>query len=171
MTTNQNNTIENIQTALIIKQVISSWAVQSKAVSDLFNLYEDEHYLNEVAPTRNRGIYILGHLISASDGMLPLLGFRERLYPELEQLFSNNPDHTFDKLPLVSDLKEKWTALNSFLQDQFGKLTPVEWLDRHTKVSPDDFAVQPERNKLSVVLGRTNHISYHTGQLIFLKIK
>ena len=169
MTTNQNETINNIQVQQIIKQVISSWATQNKVVTDLFNLHEDEYYLKIVAPNRNRGVYILGHLISASDGMLPLLGFGERLYPELEQLFSNNPDYTFEQLPSVTELKKKWAALNVKLQDQFNKLTPEEWLDRHTKVSSEDFSIQPERNKLSIVLGRTNHISYHAGQLIFLK--
>jgi len=168
MTTNQNVN-NNIQAQQIIKQVTSSWAAQSKVVTDLFNLYEDEHYLQAVAPERNRGIYLLGHLISASDGMLPLLGFGERLYPEFEQLFSLNPDGTFEKIPTVSELKEKWAALNNLLHDQFSKFRPEEWLDRHTKVSPEDFAVQPERNKLGVLLGRTNHISYHAGQLIFLK--
>jgi hypothetical protein len=169
MTTNQNVINNNIQAQQIIKQVTSSWAAQSKVVTDLFNLYEDEHYFQAVAPERNRGIYLLGHLISASDGMLSLLGFGERLYPELEQLFSLNPDRAFEQIPPVSELKEKWTALNNFLQEQFSNLTTEEWLDRHTKVSPEDFAVQPARNKLGVLLGRTNHISYHAGQLIFLK--
>jgi len=155
----------------IIKQIIGSWAAQSKVVTDIFNLYEDEHYLNAVAPERNRGIYILGHLISASDGMQPLLGFGERSYPELEQLFSNSPDRTFEQIPSVNELKEKWSALNSKLQDHFSKLTVEEWLNRHTKVSAEDFATQPERNKLGVLLGRTNHISYHAGQLVFLKLK
>jgi len=171
MTTTQIESISNPQVQQIIKQAISSWAAQSKVVTDLFNLYNDDHYLQEVAPARNRGIYLLGHLTSASDGMLPLLGFGERLYPELEQLFSNNPDRTFDQLPPISELKEKWNVLNSALQNHFNQLRPEEWLDRHTKVSPEDFAAQPERNKLGVLLGRTNHISYHTGQLIFLKQK
>jgi hypothetical protein len=169
MTTNQNEIKNNIKAQQIIKQVIGSWAAQSKVVTDLFNLYEDEHYLQAVAPERNRGIYLLGHLISASDGMLPLLGFGERLYPEFEKLFSLNPDRAFEQIPTVSELKSKWAALNAFLQEQFSKLTIEDWLDRHTKVSHEDFAIQPERNKLGVLLGRTNHISYHAGQLIFLK--
>ncbi|WP_285545563.1 DinB family protein [Dyadobacter frigoris] len=154
----------------IIKQVISSWVGQSKVVTDLFTLYEDNHYQNEVAPGRNRGVYLLGHLISASDGMIPLLGFGERLYPEFVQLFSSNPDRSFE-LPSVEELKEKWTNLNKLLSDNFDKMQAEDWLDRHTNVSPEDFAVQPERNKLSILLGRTNHISYHSGQLIFLKKK
>lgn len=163
-----NNSRTN-QAAQIIKQVISSWAAQNKTITDIFNLYEDEYYLNEIAPGRNRGIYILGHLISASDGMLPLLGMGNRLYPDLESLFSLNPDRTFDNLPGMTDLKEKWSTLNAALAEFFDKLQPENWLDRHTKVSPEDFALQPERNKLNILLGRTNHISYHAGQLIFLK--
>lgn len=167
MTTINNNS----QAVQIIKQVVNSWATQSRIITDLFNLYADEHYLNEVAPARNRGIYLLGHLVSATDGMLPILGLGDRLYPEMENLFSLNPDKTFNELPGVADLKEKWSTLNGVLAGLFDKLQPEEWLGRHTKVSPEDFALQPERNKLNVLLARTNHISYHTGQLIFLKQK
>lgn len=169
--TTVNNINSTTQAEQIIKYVTGSWAAQSKRVTDLFNLYEDEHYLNEVAPARNRGIYLLGHLIASTDGMLPLLGFGSRLYPELEELFSLKPDRTFENLPALTDLKEKWSALNDVVAEHFSKLQPEEWLDRHMNVSPEDFALQPERNKLNVLLSRTNHISYHTGQLGFLKKK
>jgi hypothetical protein len=169
--TTVSNTDSTTQAAQIIKHVVGSWAAQSKRITDLFNLYEDEHYLNETAPARNRGIYLLGHLISSTDGMLPLLGLGDRLYPELEELFSLNPDRKFDNLPGVADLKEKWSAVNGVVAEHFSKLQPEEWLDRHVNVSPEDFALQPERNKLNVLLSRTNHISYHLGQLGFLKKK
>ncbi|HEY4197619.1 MAG TPA: hypothetical protein VGM63_18890, partial [Mucilaginibacter sp.] len=56
-----------------------------------------------------------------------------------------------------------------------GKLTPLLkeqspewWLGRHMKVSEEDFALNPSRNKLSVLLSRGSHENYHRGQLVFL---
>jgi len=86
-------------------------------------------------------------------------------------LFSNNPDHFFEQLPSIAELKEKWATLNAVLQECFVQLSLEDWLDRHTKVSAEDFATQPKRNKMGVLLGRTSHISYHAGQLVFLKLK
>ncbi len=37
------------------------------------------------------------------------------------------------------------------------------------KVSPEDFALDPKRNKLNLLIGSTNHTSYHLGQLNLLK--
>src|ERR1700676_4990607 len=89
-------------TEQVIKQVINAWASQNKAITTFFNKYEDDVYLEEVVPGRNRAIYILGHLISASDGMLPLFGIGERLFPQLEELFSKNPDKFFAEIPSLA---------------------------------------------------------------------
>ncbi|MDB4902975.1 MAG: hypothetical protein JWQ63_2256 [Mucilaginibacter sp.] len=155
-------------TEQVIKQVINAWISQNKAVTTFFNKYEDDIYLQEVAPGRNRAIYILGHLISASDGMLPLFGIGERLFPQLEELFSKNPDKFFAEIPFLEDLKENWETINIALTAHFNKMHPDEWLGRHTKVSEEDFAIDPMRNKLNVLISRTNHLSYHIGQLNFL---
>ncbi len=36
-------------------------------------------------------------------------------------------------------------------------------------VTAEDFAREPHRNKLNIVLNRTGHVSYHLGQLVLLK--
>jgi hypothetical protein len=48
-------------------------------------------------------------------------------------------------------------------------LQPAEWFNRHTVVSEADFEKEPHRNKLNLLINRTNHLSYHLGQLIYLK--
>ena len=153
----------------VIDLNIRSWNLQNKAVTDFFNLYEDDYYLNEVAPGKNRAVYLLGHLIASSDNMLPLFGLGERLYPAYEEIFALKPDRAFDEIPSVAELKKNWSEVNTALAGHFSKIEPADWLDRHTKVSAEDFARQPERNKLNVLMGRTSHISYHMGQLVFLK--
>ncbi len=42
--------------------------------------------------------------------------------------------------------------------------SPDEWLEKHTAVKDEDYAEDPLRNKLSVSLTCTNHLSYHHGQ-------
>jgi hypothetical protein len=41
-----------------------------------------------------------------------------------------------------------------------------DWARRHSSVSEEDFAKDPSRNRFAVLLGRTNHLSYHLGQAV-----
>ncbi|HEX9511547.1 MAG TPA: DinB family protein [Puia sp.] len=154
----------------IIRQVINAWASQNKAVTALVNKYDDAVYLKEVAPGRNRAIYIFGHLIAASDNLLPLFGLGDKLFPQLADLFSANPDRTFADIPSIAELRQAWETVNSTLTEHFNTMQPPDWLSRHTKVSEEDFAIDPLRNKLNVLIGRTVHEGYHLGQLNFLTV-
>jgi hypothetical protein len=154
----------------ITGQLINTWKNQSQAISNILNKYEDDAYLNELATGRNRAVYVFGHIVSASDDMLPLLGFGERLHTELQELFSVNPDKLFPEIPSVAELRGFWKDINDKLANEFANLTPENWLDRHTRVSEEDFAKDPSRNKLNVLISRTNHISYHLGQLNLLNV-
>lgn len=154
----------------VITLVVSTWASRNKAFSDFFNKYPDQDYLKEVAPERNRAIYLLGHLIATNDAMLPLFDLGQRLFPELE-VFSGNADRSFEITDTVAGLKQKWEKLNLTLTGHFTKMNPENWLGKHTSVSEEDFAKEPHRNKLNVLLSRTNHLSYHLGQLNLLPVK
>jgi len=149
----------------IIRQVIASWSAQNKSVTAFFTKYADETYFQEVAPGRNRAVYLLGHLIAANDGMLPLFGLEEKLLPDYYQLFQTAADKTIPDLPSIGELKEKWETVTATLTTHFNNMTPEEWLDPHTSISAEDFEKEPHRNKLNALLGRTNHQSYHLGQL------
>jgi hypothetical protein len=71
-------------------------------------------------------------------------------------------------LELVA-LLQKWEAVNEELKKQFNDLSTEEWLQKHTAISDEDFTREPHRNRLNVVLSRTNHLSYHQGQLALLQ--
>lgn len=144
---------------------IKSWTAQAAAVKAFFEKYADTDYLKPIAPGRNRPIYILGHLIAVNDGLLPLLGFGQRLFPELEQLFISNPDNTTAVMPSLQELKQKWETQQGILLKHFNSLEPHQWLERHTAVSEADFAAEPHRHRLSVLMSRTAHMAYHLGQL------
>lgn len=151
-----------------IDQVITAWAAQNKAINDIFNKFDEEYYNNQVASGRNRAVYLLGHLIAMNDFLLPMLDLGEKLYPELEPIFVSNPDNAVSDIPSISTLKSYWENLNNTLAENFAKMDEAIWLSKHTKVSEEDFAKDPTRNKLNVLIGRIGHINYHRGQLAFL---
>jgi len=154
-----------IQTQMIIE----SWNLTVKRVSDLIAKVSDEEIMREVAPNRNRGIYLLGHLTASHDSMLPLLGFREPMFPELRDPFLKNADNLDEQSFTVAVLLQKWTVVNDELKKHFNDLSIEDWLQKHTAISDEDFAKEPNRNRLNVVLSRTNHLSYHQGQLALLQ--
>jgi hypothetical protein len=48
-------------------------------------------------------------------------------------------------------------------------MKPDDWFAKHTAVSAEDFAKEPFRNKLNIIVTRTTHLQYHIGQLQLLK--
>ena len=162
-------TKESQALGLAIKTVVNNWDQQTKAITDFFVKQPESDYLIEVAPNRNKAAYLLGHIIATNDGLLPLLGFEERLFPELDAYFTPNTEWNYDDFPSLKEWQEKWDLLNKTLSQHFNTLEPYQWLERHTKVSPEDFEIDSTRNKLNIIIGRTLHMRYHLGQLNLIK--
>jgi len=167
--------MENIQAdkqtderTIFIKMVLSNWQVQNGRINALFDKLSDEELAVETAPGRNTGIYLLGHMTAVHDAMLPLLGFGERLYPELDEVFVQSPDKSGLPKPSTANLREYWRKVGEALEQHINTTQPDEWFTRHNSVSEEDFAKEPHRNKLNIIINRTNHLSTHLGQLIYL---
>jgi len=154
---------------LFVKMVLHAWDLNNKRVTKTFDSLNDEQLLDEIAPAKNRVIYLLGHLAAVHDMMLPLLGLGERQYTQLDEAFVDNPDREIADLPSPEQLRTHWLNINEVLAKQFASLTAADWFTRHSMVSEEDFAKEPHRNKLSVVISRTNHASYHLGQIVLVK--
>jgi hypothetical protein len=165
----ETSTPATAQTERIVKQLVDAWHLHNKRVTDLMNKYPDDVYLKPVAPGRNRVIYLFGHLIAVGDAMLPLLGLGERLYPQLDAPFVANADNPATDLPALSELKQQWEKVNATLTEHFNKLSPQDWFAKHTAVNDADFAANPSRNRLNVLISRTNHVNYHLGQMALVK--
>lgn len=157
------------QATLVINMTLNAWHTQIKWVDNIFNALSDEQLQNEVAPGRNSGVYLLGHLTAVHDRMLPLLGFEQQIYPQLDDIFLSSPDKSGKEVPAISDLRNFWNTVNTALANHFSNLTPAEWLEKHAAVSAEDFIKEPHRNRLNVMISRTNHVASHYGQLLFLK--
>jgi DinB superfamily len=155
--------------ALFIKMAIDAWNTQVKQMNKLLDTFSDEQWLAQIAPNKNRGIYILGHLAAVNDYMLPILGLSERLHAEWEPLFIHTPDNPATEYPSLQVLKDYWKQVNETLATHFASMETETWFQKHTSVTEEVFAREPHRNKLNVLINRTNHQSYHIGQLVLLK--
>jgi hypothetical protein len=143
---------------------VNSWKSTIERADKLFSPLTQEQLQKEVAPGKNRLIYLWGHLTAVHDRMLPLLYVGERLRPEYDSLFLSNPDRTMPELPSAQEIKKSWDEINGKLLAGFEGFSATDWLQKHASVSAEDFAKDPSRNRFSVLLSRTNHIGFHLGQ-------
>lgn len=150
---------------LFVKMALDSWKSYLDRTDELFKKFTDEEMMMEIAPGRNRNIYLLGHLTAVHDRMLPLFGLGERLHPELDKPFLTEADKSVTEIPSVKDLRSYWSEVNQRVNAAFEKVTPGEWFEKHASVSAEDFSKEPHRNKLNVLINRTNHLAYHYGQV------
>lgn len=157
------------KTTITLKMVFDRWNGALKNCDNLISGLSDDQLAREIAPGKNRGIYLLGHLIAVHDDMIILLGFGEKLFPEYNTPFIQSADKTVADLPSTKELRSAWNRMNEFLNDKFNTTQPSEWFEKHTAVSEEDFANEPHRNKLNIIITRTTHLTYHTGQLALLK--
>ncbi len=152
---------------LFIMMAISAWKTYNERLNKLLEKLSDEQLASDIAPGRNSGTYLLGHLTAVHDNMLPLLGLSEKLFPQLEMIFVTSPDKVHAQPP-ISELKKYWKEVSDTLDKHLEALTSDQWFARHMAVSEADFAKEPHRNKLNLLLNRTNHLSTHYGQMILL---
>ena len=150
--------------ASLADSALRSWNTSIDRASKLFGSFSEQELQQEIAPGKNRRIYLWGHLTAVNDALIPLLGFGERLHPELEELFITNPDRSKPDSISAKQLKQAWDEINARLAQEFAKLSPAQWTQRHTSVSEEDFAKEPHRNRFTILLGRTSHLAYHLGQ-------
>lgn len=156
-------------TQTMVKMVFDRWHSLIKIFDATLHSITDEQLQKEIAPTKNRGIYLLGHLTAVHDDMLPLLDFGNKLFPELAEPFLKLPDKSDVAIPSGNELRAFWHEMNTVLAQKFDSLQPDQWFEKHTSVSAEDFINEPHRNKLNIIITRTSHLSYHTGQFILLK--
>jgi DinB superfamily len=158
----------DLQNGLFVKMAIDAWTRELNATGKLLEKLSDEQLMNEVVPSRNRGIYLVGHLIAEHDQMMPLLRFQAALHPELKPPFIDAPDRAIAELPSLSQLREQWRTVSDTLMQHIARLPADEWFTRHANISEEDFPKEPHRNRLNVLLSRTSHLAYHRGQLVLL---
>jgi hypothetical protein len=71
----------------VVASAVHAWKLNVDRVDKLFSGLSEQQLLTEVAPGKNRLVYLWGHLIAVHDAMLPLLGLGPRRHSELDAAF------------------------------------------------------------------------------------
>src|SRR5260370_32179094 len=95
-----------------IDSALRGWKSNVERADKLFGSLSPRELEQEVAPGRNRLIYLWGHLAAVNDALLPLLGIGERLHPEFDGMFISNPDKSVQGTVSVQSLKNAWQKIN-----------------------------------------------------------
>jgi hypothetical protein len=148
----------------LVATSVQAWKQNVERAEKRFFPLDDEQLGKAVAPGKNRLIYLWGHLVGVHDGMLPLLALGPRRFPELEAIFVTASDRAVEELPGAAQLKSMWDEVHAALLTGWRDWTAADWAAPHTAVSAEDFAANPLRNRLAILLSRTSHMSYHLGQ-------
>jgi uncharacterized damage-inducible protein DinB len=151
---------------LLTQMVLNSWKSVNHRFNEVISQLSDEDLEQEIALGRNRALYIVGHVAATNDRPFPLLGIGQRRYRDLDFVYIDQPDRAVDDPVAPSALKAASDDVARRITEALERFTPEEWLEKHTAVSDEDFAKDPGRNRLAVVLSRTNHMSYHLGQIM-----
>ncbi len=100
---------------LYLAVALNGWKGNIERADKIFSGLSDEEVLKEIAPGKNRLIYVWGHLTATHDMMLPLLGIGHRLHPEFDVVFISNPDKTQAGIPSVELVRKAWKEVNGRL--------------------------------------------------------
>ena len=82
---------------IFVDSALRSWRSNMDRARKFFGSLTEEELEIEIAPSRNRLIYIWGHLMAMNDSILPLFGFGPRRHAELDGIFVCNPTVLFHR--------------------------------------------------------------------------
>src|SRR6267378_4499575 len=124
---------------LYLAVALNGWKGNIERADKMFSGLSDQEVLREIAPGKNRLIYLWGHLTATHDTMLPLLGIGQRLHPGFDVAFISNPDKTQAGIPSAELVRKAWREVNGRLFEGFASLSAADWLKKHGAVSEEEF--------------------------------
>jgi hypothetical protein len=95
-----------------VDSALRGWKSNLERTDKLFGALSPEQLGKEVAPGKNRLIYLWGHPAAVNDSLLLLLGIGERLHPEFDVMFLTNPDKSIQLTVSGQSLKGAWQEIN-----------------------------------------------------------
>ncbi len=105
--------LEKNTTEISVKMAIDAWKSQNEKIDKFLAEISDDELKSEIAPGKNSGVYLVGHLAAVNDNLFQILGLGESLYPELLEIFLKNPDSEEAKNFSIDDLKKYWSEINN----------------------------------------------------------
>jgi len=73
---------ESLETRMI-NSALRPWKSNADRIDKFFGAVSPEQLEQEIAPGRNRLVYLWSHTAALNDGLFPLMGLGPRLYPEM----------------------------------------------------------------------------------------
>src|ERR1700740_1519868 len=107
---------------------LKAWNAKIERADKRFGGLSSDEILREIAPGRNRLLYLWGHLTAVHDAMLPLLSLGERLHPEFVVAFVSNPDKSRADTPSHEQVRRAWNVVNAELRKGFEKMSWSDWV-------------------------------------------
>jgi crotonobetainyl-CoA:carnitine CoA-transferase CaiB-like acyl-CoA transferase len=141
------------------------WTTYNTRMQKVFDSIDDKRYFEPIAEGSNSPSWILGHLVETEDNLLVLFGIRERLYPDLKDIYHHKRESNQTGHLSKDELVKRWKAVSAELDKAFKSWSESNWMGRHNAVSEEDFRKEPHRNKLNVMLSRVGHKASHLGQV------
>ena len=96
--------------ALFVTMALQAWETHVNRTEKLIQSLPEEQLLSEIAPGKNTGAYLVGHLIAIHDAMIALLGTGERSYAHLDAAFVHVDNTETDAHALADAIAEKPTV-------------------------------------------------------------
>src|SRR5260221_3777318 len=94
---------------LTVTIIIASWKNTLGRADKLFSTLTEEQFLREVAPGKNRILYLLGHLTAVPDSLHTALRLGGRIHPPLRGLILFQPGQGIQHASSTSVFKEVLT--------------------------------------------------------------
>ena len=141
------------------------WSTYNKRMEKVIETISTENFNAPIISGGNSPSWLLGHLVDTDDKLLELFGIRARLFPELSTIYHHERGSNQTGHLTREELVKRWSAITVELDRAFKSWSESDWLSRHTAVSETDFAKEPHRNKLNVMLSRVSHKASHLGQI------
>jgi hypothetical protein len=152
----------------IINQLLTQWNKDVSAMTQVFENLGAARAYTEVAQGRNTVIYLLGHMVAVHDRLIEALDAGERTHTQLDEPFLKEADRKTG-YPDYDRLLSDWKEVNIRVSGIFAQQSVSDWLGRHHYVSESDFAKEPHRNRLAILVSRLTHMSTHLGQLKLIR--
>ena len=153
---------------LFVENALAVWKSALERADKLFASLEEEELLKEIAPCSNYLVYLWERLTAMHDRMLVLLGISDRIHSDFDSVFLTSADKA-NAVPPVENIRPAWKQVNDRLNEGISKFSAAQWLEKHAAASEDNFSKEPLPNRLSILLTRTNHLSYHLGQAVLAR--
>jgi hypothetical protein len=142
---------------------------QYKTMVSWVNMYlkrlSDDDLKREIAPGKNHGVWLLGHLIASDDDLSLYFGKGTMLYPDYSDIFGQGSVlKPLAEYPPVSLLREQWKNVTDKNIKIYAELHDEELNEPHAMIKgkvEDDFFKTKENCSINWLL----HQMYHAGQL------